>query len=97
MERDTVPPRVLPYHSGTPLVASGDAVWYVEDVLSGVDDLELTMQGKWARCVWDPKRNMVTYEGADGVHPRGVPCPVVLKVTDEVGNVTLWERTLTWP
>ena len=97
LERDTVPPRVLPYHSGTPLVASGDAVWFLEDALAGIEDVELRIQGQWARAVWDPKRNMLTYEASDGIHPRGVPCPVSLTVTDEVGNTTTWERSLTWP
>ena len=97
LERDTVPPRVLPYHSGTPLVASGDAVWFLEDALAGIEDVELRIQGQWARAVWDPKRNMLTYEASDGIHPRGVACPVSLTVTDEVGNTTIWERSLTWP
>lgn len=97
LERDTVAPRVLPYHSGTPLVDSGDAVWYVEDALSGIADVQLTMDGRWARAVWDPKRNMVTYEAADAIHPRGRPCSVELQVTDEVGNIQSWQRTLTWP
>lgn len=97
MERDTVPPRVLPYHSGTPLVASGDAVWFLEDALAGIEDVELRIQGQWARAVWDPKRNMLTYEASDGIHPRGVACPVSLTVTDEVGNTTTWERNLIWP
>jgi hypothetical protein len=95
--RDTVPPRVLPYFSGTPLVASGDAVWFVEDELAGVDKLSLSINGEWARLVWDPKRNMVTYEASDALHPLGVPCLVRLVVTDEVGNETVWERSLAWP
>lgn len=97
LERDTVAPRVLPYHSGTPLMVSGDAVWYVEDALSGIADVQMTIQGRWARVVWDPKRNMVTYAAADAIHPRGLPCPVSLQVTDEVGNIHTWRRTLTWP
>ena len=97
LERDTVAPRVLPYHSGTPLVASGDAVWFLEDALAGIEDVELRIQGQWARAVWDPKRNMLTYEASDGIHPRGVACPVSLTVTDEVGNTMTWERSLTWP
>gem|GEM_PF-240664 len=97
LERDTVAPRVLPYHSGTPLVASGDAVWYVEDGLSGIADVQMTIEGRWARAVWDPKRNMVTYEAADAIHPRGLPCSVTLQVTDEVGNIHTWQRTLAWP
>ena len=97
LERDTLAPRVLPYHSGTPLVASGDAVWYLEDELSGIADVQMTIEGRWARAVWDPKRNMVTYEAADAIHPRGLPCSVTLQVTDEVGNIHTWQRILTWP
>ncbi len=97
LTRDTVPPRVLPYFSGTPLVEGGDAVWFVEDQLAGVDQLGLTLNGKWARLVWDPKRNMATYEASDGIHPSGEPCVVRLVVTDEVGNEAVWERSLTWP
>lgn len=97
MERDTVPAKVIPYHSGTPLVANGDAVWYVDDALSGVESVELSLDGVWARIVWDPKRNMVTYEASDQRHPRGKACLVRLVVADEVGNVTTWERELTWP
>lgn len=97
LERDTIGPRVIPYYSQTPLVNSGDAVWYVEDGLAGIAELELTVDGNWTRCVWDPKRNMLTYEASDGVHPLGTSCPVTLKVTDTVGNVTVWERMLTWP
>ena len=97
LERDTVAPKVMPYHSGTPLTSEGNAVWYVDDELSGIASVELTLNGQWLRGVWDPKRNMLTYEGSDGRHPSGKPCLVALTVTDEVGNQTRWERTLVWP
>ena len=95
MEQDLVAPKLMPYHSGTPLVSNGDAVWLVEDDLSGVETIELTFNGAWVRGVWDPKKH---------VHLRivrwkasvGVPCDVVLKAVDEVGNVSVWSRTLTW-
>ena len=91
LERDTVPPKVLPYHSASPLVATGDAVWFVDDALSGVREMELRLDGRWARVVWDPKRNMVTYQASDGVHARGRSVKAVLTVEDEVGNVQVWE------
>lgn len=97
LELDTVPPRVLPYYSGTPIVSNGNAVWYVEDTLSGLDDLELRVNGEWARLVWDPKRNMATYEASDGMHPLGEPVELVLKATDEVGNDAVWSGTILWP
>ena len=97
MVRDTVAPKVIPYHSGTPLVQGGDAVWFVEDLLAGVETLTLTLDGQWARLVWDPKRNMATYEAADARHPSGAPVGVELEVTDAVGNAVTWSGTLVWP
>lgn len=97
MARDTVAPKVIPYHSGTPLVQGGDAVWFVQDLLAGVESLTLTIDGQWARLVWDPKRNMATYEAADGRHPSGTPVRVELEVTDAVGNAATWFGTLAWP
>ena len=58
MVRDTLAPKVIPYYSGTPLFQGGDAVWFVEDLLAGVETLTLTIDGQWARLVWDPKRNI---------------------------------------
>ena len=97
MVRDTVAPKVIPYHSATPLVQSGDAVWFVEDLLAGVETLTLTIDGQWARLVWDPKRNMATYEAADARHPSGAPVRVLLEVMDAVGNAATWSGTLVWP
>ena len=97
MVRDTVAPKVIPYHSGTPLVQGGDAVWFVEDLLAGVETLTLTLDGQWARVVWDPKRNMATYEAADARHPSGAPVRVQLEVMDAVGNAATWSGTLVWP
>ena len=97
MVRDTVAPKVIPYHSGTPLVQGGDAVWFVEDLLAGVETLTLTIDGQWARLVWDPKRNMATYEAADARHPSGAPVRVQLEVMDAVGNAATWSGTLVWP
>ena len=77
--------------------AGGDAVWFVEDLLSGVDTLTLTIDGRWARLVWDPKRNMATYEASDEKHPSGAPVRVELEVTDAVGNAVTWSGTLVWP
>ena len=97
LERDTVAPRVLPYHSGTPLISDGDAVWFVEDELSGIDELQLTLDGVWARLVWDPKRNMVTYEHGDGVHSANRPVKAVLTTIDKAGNAAKWTGLLSWP
>ena len=97
MVRDTVAPKVIPYHSATPLVQGGDAVWFVEDLLAGVETLTLTIDGQWARLVWDPKRNMATYEAADARHPSGAQVRVQLEVMDAVGNAATWSGTLVWP
>ena len=97
MRRDTLSPRVLPFYSGTPLVKGGDAVWYLDDDLSGIESVELTFDGRWVRSVWDPKRNMITYEASDGRHVPGQVHDVVLVASDAVGNVQEWRRPMTWP
>lgn len=97
MERDTLPPKLIPYHSGTPLVPNGDAVWFVEDALSGVEEVSLRVDGRWARLVWDPKRSMLTYQASDGIHPVGKPCVVEVEAKDACGNKATWSSTLVWP
>lgn len=97
MERDTLPPKLIPYHSGTPLVPNGDAVWFVEDALSGVEEVSLRVDGRWARLVWDPKRSMLTYKASDGIHPVGKPCLVEVEAKDACGNKATWSSTLVWP
>ena len=97
MDRDTLPPKLIPYHSGTPLVPNGDAVWFVEDALSGVEEVSLRVDGRWARLVWDPKRSMLTYKASDGIHPVGKPCLVEVEAKDACGNKATWSSTLVWP
>ena len=79
------------------MVKGGDAVWYLDDDLSGIDSVELTFDGHWVRSVWDPKRNMITYEASDGRHVPGQVHDVVLVASDAVGNVQEWRRPMTWP
>lgn len=97
MRRDTLSPKVLPFYSGTPLVRGGDAVWYIDDDLSGIESVELTFDGHWVRSVWDPKRNMITYQASDGRHVPGQVHDVALVVEDAVGNVQEWRRPIMWP
>ena len=97
LERDTIPPKVMPYFSGSPLVENGDAVWYVEDELAGIETIELELDGKWSRVVWDPKRSMVTYESSDAHHARETSVETSLTVRDAVGNETVLRGKLVWP
>ena len=97
LERDTIPPKVMPYFSGSPLVENGDAVWYVEDELAGIETIELELDGQWSRAVWDPKRSMVTYESSDAHHARETSVETSLTVRDAVGNETVWMGKLVWP
>ena len=97
LERDTIPPKVMPYFSGSPLVENGDAVWYVEDELAGIETIELELDGQWSRVVWDPKRSMVTYESSDAHHARETSVETSLTVRDAVGNETVWMGKLVWP
>ena len=97
LERDTIPPKVMPYFSGSALVENGDAVWYVEDELAGIETIELELDGKWSRVVWDPKRSLVTYESSDAHHARETSVETSLTVRDAVGNETVLRGKLVWP
>ncbi len=66
----------------------------VTDNLSGIDFIEARVNGAWIRMHYDPKRNLIWHDGdADQKLPAdgGV---LVLKVTDERGNVAVFERKL---
>ena len=63
----------------------------VFDALSGVAHVEGFLNGTWVLMRWDPKRERLWYEMADGIHRRGVSEHFEVHVTDKVGLVTSWK------
>ena len=90
LERDTIPPRLLPKYSGTPIVKNGDLVFHVEDAMSGVEKIEATINGEWILLNWNPKRKEAIYRAADGVHEIGSRFHVEATAIDAVGLETKW-------
>jgi len=90
LERDTIPPRLLPKHSGTPVVKNGDLVFHVEDAMSGVEKIEATIDGEWILLNWNPKLKEAIYRATDGVHEIGSRVYVEAMARDAVGLETKW-------
>jgi hypothetical protein len=95
--RDTVPPRVLPKHSATPLVSSGDLVFHVEDAISGVAKVTCTIDGEWVLLRWDPKKKSAIYLSTDSRHKSGVKQVVEIVVEDGVGLKSSWKGSVVFP
>ena len=90
LERDTIPPRLLPKHSGTPVVKNGDLVFHVEDAMSGVEKIEATIDGEWILLNWNPKRKEAIYRATDGAHEIGSRVYVEALARDAVGLENKW-------
>lgn len=93
-ERDTIPPRLLPKHSATPVVKSGDLIFHVEDAVSGVEKIEATMDGEWILLRWDPKKKTAIYKSSDSFHEPGSKVRVEVIATDAVGLESKWSGTV---
>ena len=90
MERDTVPPRLLPKHSGTPVVKNGDLIFHVDDAVSGVEKIEATMDGQWILLRWNPKKKEAIYKASDAVHEKGSKVKIEVVASDAVGLESKW-------
>jgi hypothetical protein len=95
--QDTVPPRVLPKHSASPLVINGDMVFHVEDALSGVAKVEGFIDDKWVLFHWDPKSKTATYRATDLQHIPGDTQTVRFISQDGVGLISEWSGKVTFP
>lgn len=94
---DSVPPVMRPHkrHSTGEvdvLVVRnfGELRFSLADDLSGIKSWEGWLDGTWILFRWDPKRERIWYELADGKHQVGVDQSLVIRAEDEVGNVREW-------
>ena len=92
--QDTVPPRLLPKFSASPLVSNGNLVFHLEDALSGVSRVEGFIDGKWVLLRWDPKKKTAVYRALDSQHIPGVKSQITVRVEDAVGNESFWIGTV---
>ena len=95
--QDTIPPRVLPKHSASPIMENGDLVFHVEDALSGVSKVEGFIDDKWVLFYWDPKLKTATYHASDLHHISGGTQTVRFVAQDGVGLISEWSGNVTFP
>ena len=95
--QDTVPPRVLPKHSASPILENGDLVFHVEDALSGVAQVKGFIDDQWVLFHWDPKRKTAMYHASDLHHISGGTQTVKFVAQDEVGLISEWSGKVTFP
>lgn len=96
---DTIPPSVKPANfdlkGATAVSFSGltSIKFTMSDNLSGIASYRATIDGKWVLLEYEPKRKMIwhTFDERTG---KGAH-ELVVRVTDKVGNVTVYEKKFT--
>ncbi len=86
LAQETVKPSVSPVR-----VNSSELRFIIKDNLSGIQSFEATVNGKWVLMRYEHKQAVIWSEKLDDQPFKG---PVILKVTDQAGNVTEWKGTL---
>jgi len=66
----------------------------VADNLCGIESWEARLDGEWILFRWDPKRERIWYELADGKHAMNRTQLLEIRVQDEVGNEANWSGTV---
>lgn len=94
---DTVPPSIRPHRrhrtasEGEVVVRNfGELRFNLADDLSGIQSWEAYLDGAWMLFRWDPKRERIWYELADGLHAMNRTQSLKIRVRDEVGNEAIW-------
>ena len=95
--QDTIPPRLLPKFSSSPLIKNGNLVFHIEDELSGVSKIEGFIDDKWVLFHWDPKSKTATYRASDLQHIPGDTQTVRFISQDGVGLISEWSGKVTFP
>lgn len=104
LELDTIPPVIEPNRvhlsaSGSILRMSGrsELRFSVSDDLSGLEEVNGYINGRWVLFQWDPKRERIWYELSDEKHPAGAEVRVQITAKDAVGNVMEWDGVVAFP
>lgn len=72
-------------------VNSSEIRFTISDNLSGIQSFEAQVNGKWVLMRYEHKRALIWSEKLDKQAFQG---PVILKVTDQAGNVAEWNGTI---
>ncbi len=83
---DDVKPTITPVR-----INSSGLRFTIRDNSSGIKNFEANVNGKWLLMRYEHKQAVIWSETEDGQPLKG---PVILKVTDQAGNVAEWKSTL---
>ncbi len=72
-------------------VTPSELRFIIKDDLSGIQSFEAMVNGKWVLMRYEHKQSVIWSEKLDEQPFKG---PVILKVTDQAGNITEWKGTL---
>jgi murein DD-endopeptidase MepM/ murein hydrolase activator NlpD len=86
LAEDTVKPSISPIR-----VTSQGMRFTIKDNLSGIKSFEAYINGEWVWMRYEHKQAVIWSEPLQGQSLKG---PVLLKVTDQAGNVAEWRGTL---
>jgi hypothetical protein len=86
LAQDNVKPTISPVR-----VSSSELRFTIKDNSSGIKSFEATVNGKWILMRYEHKQAVIWSEKSEEQPFKG---PVILKVTDNAGNITEWKGTL---
>lgn len=85
--KDTIPPRIKVVQQNRDYFRC-----YITDDLSGIQDYELLVNGKWVLMNYDPKRNYIWSQKLDA--SKSFSGKLELKVRDNVNNEKIYSTTI---
>ena len=93
---DTVPPTVRPlFVNGADMRGEKSMSFAVDDNFSGTGEYAMFINGEWAAVDYSPIKGRMTHSFDHMRYPRGTRHTVVLTVTDNCGNRTVWRGEFT--
>ncbi|MGW8315367.1 MAG: M23 family metallopeptidase [Bacteroidales bacterium] len=95
---DTLSPEIIPLNLPPDGDYSGarDMRFTIRDDLSDIDKYDGYIDNRWALFEYDPKNDLLTYRFDAGRLERGTTHELELYISDNQGNVNLYDTTFTW-
>ena len=91
---DTIPPQITPVTlRNNALTDTGEIRFRISDNLSGIAEYRGLINGEWVLFEYDPKFSRLAYRIDTGRIGSGKRHTLILKVTDRVGNESVFQST----
>ena len=91
---DTISPKIVPLSiKNNALTESNRIRFKISDNLSGVNEIEGTLDGKWALFEYDAKNNLITHYFDEKRFELNKQHAFVLKVSDYKNNISVYKAS----